>query len=622
MEKLTSEEIYQRKIEKLERELKSNRAKVESIIKVRTEKLKLSEQKFRLLFEKSSDPILIIDGFEFLDCNKAALKTLGFKKKSDIYKLHPSMLSPKYQPDGRLSDEKANEMISIAYKKSHHQFEWTHLDGNKKEIKFDVILNKIPYKGKEMIFMIWRDISKQKEYEHDIIESEKRYSSLFEQAADGILVGIVGGEIVNANSSISKLTGYRNDELIGNNINILFQKDELVGNPLQYDLVKKGDTVINERNIVRKNGSLIPIEMNTKILDDGRMQSLFRDISKRKKAERDLKESEEKYRNIFHHSPLGIFHFDINGVITDCNDYFCEIIGTSKQELLGFNMLQDLKNTKIIHCIQESLINGESSYEDWYTSIKAKKNTFVRILFKSIKNSDQNIISGTGLVENITERKEIEQRIFNAVIETEEKERARLASDIHDEIGPLLSSLKMYIESLHEKNDTEKQNFLKKQSLSLIKETIANVREISNALSPYILIKYGLGLAVRSFLENSKDLIKITFKTNLNNERFPINVETVYYRIIKELLNNTIKHAEADCVDLWLNYTNKNLLLTYKDNGKGIEIEHLKELEQKGNGLLNITNRINSINGNYWFLKDQKPGFKFQMSRKLEILKK
>ncbi|MBU8893652.1 MAG: PAS domain S-box protein [Bacteroidales bacterium] len=579
--------------------------------------------------------------------------------------------------------------------------------------------------------------------------SEEKFSSLFEQAADGILVGIKGGEIVDANESMTKLSGYEKKELIGKNINIFFEKDELANSPLRYDLVKKGETVIRERNIVKKYGILVPIEMNTKILADGRMQALFRDVSKRKEAENAKKESEVKYRNIFQHSPLGIFHYSKEGIITDCNEYFVNIIGSSKERLIGFNMFTEMIDKKLVKSIKQSLQKGESYFEGWYSSVTSHKKIFARIFLNSIKNEKDDIISGVGLVEDITdkkrteialtenekkyrmlyetandaiflmdneifidcnektlemfactreqiigqppyqfspeyqpdgrkskekaiekitdalngnpkifewihtknngmefyaevsltvfelqnknvilaivrdvsERKELEQKIFNAVSEAEEKERQRLASDIHDEIGPLLSSLKMYIESINETNDLRKQKYLKEKLQSLIKDSITNVREVSNALSPYLLGKYGLRIAIKSFIENSNEFIEILFETNLQNERFPINIETGFYRIIKELVNNTIKHAKAKSITISLNYKDKKLELIYKDDGLGMRKADLKILEQKGMGLYNITNRIMSIKGNYKLFTDCKSGFKFQLIKEIENLK-
>jgi PAS domain S-box-containing protein len=855
-------------IEILKKRILEHEAELENLVEKRTSELKVSEEKFRLLFEKSFDPILIIEEYEFIECNQATANVLGFKSANEMLKIHPSKLSPEYQPDGKPSYLKAQEMMDIAYSKGHHRFEWVHINNSGKELWFDVALTRIPHKGKEVLFTIWRDISKRKEFEKNLIISEKRYSILFEQAADGILVGINNGEIINANESILHLTKYKKHELIGSNIKMLFEKEQLESTPLRYDLIEKGDTVLRQRNIVRKDGSLLPIEMSTKVLEDGRMQAFFRDISIKKQAELDLRASEEKYKSIFHNSPLGIIHYDKEGVITDCNEHFVKIIGSSKNILIGLNMLTDLKNKELENVVKNSLTQSESYYEDWYTSVTGNRKTFVRAFFKSIVAENGRAISGIGLIEDITERKkaehdlvlseekfkslatllpevvyevdvngnvlfvnfkayeifgytqedlekgvsifqmvapeevervkenmsnivhghmasgerytaitkrgkrfpiliysdiiksnkkivglrgiivnieeltkaeenvrkseekfrllfensqdaifitdnkgfvdcnslavdmfacknkaellsktaadfsseyqpdgvksaetslkylehakngecksfewlhkrldgssfyaevslipfnidgksylqsivrditerkEIEQRIYDAVVQTEEFERQRLASDIHDEIGPLLSSLKVYIESLNISNNKEKQAFLKSKLKSLVVESINNVREVSNALSPYLLNKYGLYIAINAFIKNTEDIINIEFETNLENERFVIKHETAYYRVIKELINNTIKHAQASKIRINLNFINDELVLSYEDNGTGFNIKKYVKDDYEGMGLRNITNRIKSINGRYKFYKSKLKGFGFEV---------
>ncbi|MGM0503835.1 MAG: PAS domain-containing sensor histidine kinase [Bacteroidota bacterium] len=711
-----------------------------------TDKLFEGQESFRLLFDLSYDPILIFKNFKFFDCNPATLKLLGYSSKKEFKEAQGTILSPEYQPDGEKSMDKAKKMMEKAYEKGYHRFEWEHLNKKGESLYIDVTLTQIPFHREKFLFAIWRNISKQKEYENNLTKSEELYSLLFEQAADGILVGVGKGEIIDANKSICDLTGYSKHELIGNNINVLFSKNELKDNPLRYDLIKVGNTIIKERNIVCKDGRVVPVEMNTKILEDGRMQALFRDLSARQAAEKALIESEEKYRNVFNYAPLGILHYNQYGVITDCNQNFVDIIGSSKEQLVGLNMIEDLDNKELIKKVEQSLEEGKAIFEDWYTSVTGEKTTFVKGVFKCIYDENQHFISGIGLIEDITkrkkaelalteseqkyrllfenasdaiilmndeifvdcnektlelfgcskneiigqtpyrfspekqpdgkkskekarekikeamreklkifewvhqkadgknfytevslnvfdlhnkktvqaivrdisERKEFEQRIYETIIETEERERQRLASDIHDEIGPLLSGLKVYTESLNPKGDEEKQIYIKTKLQELIKETIDNVREVSNAISPYLLNKYGLEAAIKSFIQKTESVIFIQFKSNLKDKRFPLKTEIVYFRIIKELLNNTLKHARAENIDVNLQYRNGALQLCYKDDGIGLDKKHLSSAKAQGMGLFNIINRVNSIQGDYKFYENFN-GFKFTLAVKAEI---
>ena len=124
-----------------------------------------------------------------------------------------------------------------------------------------------------------------------------------------------------------------------------------------------------------------------------------------KYIEKSLRESEELYRSVFNHSPLGIFHFDTEGVITDCNEEFVRIIGSSLEVLIGLNIPKQLKDQKMIKEIKRTLKNGSAYYDGYYSSVTAQKNTPIVIHFNGIYDSNNIIIGGVGLIEDVTERK-------------------------------------------------------------------------------------------------------------------------------------------------------------------------------------------------------------------------
>ncbi|MBF2064047.1 MAG: PAS domain-containing protein [Calothrix sp. C42_A2020_038] len=146
--------------------------------KVAEESLKLSEQKFRTLFEKSADGILIYDGEIFIDCNQAAVKMMGCSSQDQLLSLSPSQLSPEYQYDGRPSFEKAVELTNIAYEKGSHRFEWVHRRINGQDFPVEVLLTAIPLHGKEVFYTVWRDITDRKQAEEALRKSELRYKEL------------------------------------------------------------------------------------------------------------------------------------------------------------------------------------------------------------------------------------------------------------------------------------------------------------------------------------------------------------------------------------------------------------------------------------------------------------
>ncbi|HPP88158.1 MAG TPA: ATP-binding protein, partial [bacterium] len=134
--------------------------------------------------------------------------------------------------------------------------------------------------------------------EEELFKSEQRYKELIELAADAILIGDQTGVIISANTKACELTGYTTSELLGKNITILFKKEVLEAKPLRYDLLKKGEVVRIQRNLLRNDGKEIIVEMNTKMMPDLTYQSIIRDITEAKKKEFEIKNANDKLLSV------------------------------------------------------------------------------------------------------------------------------------------------------------------------------------------------------------------------------------------------------------------------------------------------------------------------------------
>ncbi|MGO9568072.1 MAG: PAS domain S-box protein [Desulfomonilaceae bacterium] len=135
------------------------------------------------------------------------------------------------------------------------------------------------------------------------------------------------------------------------------------------------------------------------------------EVDERRSVEVELRQSEEKYRLIFEHSPLGVFHFDETGTITACNDNFVWITGYSREKLIGLNTIRDIKDEKVIAAIKQALSGAIGHYEDYYSSVTGKKITPVKCEFAPILSQDGGVTGGIGMVEEITDRKKSEEAL-------------------------------------------------------------------------------------------------------------------------------------------------------------------------------------------------------------------
>ena len=217
------------------------------------------------------------------------------------------------------------------------------------------------------------------------------------------------------------------------------------------------------------------------------------------------------------------------------------------------------------------------------------------------------------MIRDITERKQLENRILDTIISTEEKEREKFARNLHDELGPLLSSIKMYVNSLSSAIEKPKHDFITSQLKIILKEVIQSTKELSNDLSPHVLANYGLIAALEWFINQLKPYISITFETNLKDERFPTSLELSIYRIIKELINNTVKHAQAIKITIKLHLILKSIHIHYSDNGIGFHDKWQDNYEFMGMGMSNIMSRCRSINAISKFFNNAPHGMAFEM---------
>jgi len=137
-------------------------------------------------------------------------------------------------------------------------------------------------------------------------------------------------------------------------------------------------------------------------------QVLLEQIEEKKQSEIALRKSEEKYRLIFEYSPLGLLSFDEKGAIVACNDNFVQIIGSSREALIGLSML-NLPDKNVVSAVQKALGGVTGLYEDAYHSVTADKITPVRALFAPMIVGDELMSGGVGIIEDITERKQVEE---------------------------------------------------------------------------------------------------------------------------------------------------------------------------------------------------------------------
>jgi signal transduction histidine kinase len=221
-------------------------------------------------------------------------------------------------------------------------------------------------------------------------------------------------------------------------------------------------------------------------------------------------------------------------------------------------------------------------------------------------------------IRDITERRQLENRILDTIISTEEREREKFARNLHDELGPLLSSIKMYLNSLSSCMDQQKSDFIMEQLKKILTEAIQSTKELSNDLSPHVLSNYGLVAALDWYINQIKPYISVIMDSNLKEDRFSNTLELSIYRIIKELINNTLKHAQATSIVIKLHVVLRSIHVVYADNGIGFSEGWHDNYEFMGMGMSNIMSRCRSIKAVCKFYNHSPSGMSFEMDVPVE----
>jgi len=388
------------------------------------ETLRESEEKYRTQFEEALDAILVADAETgiIIDCNRAASELVG-REKSELIGKHQRILHPPQEIEGEFS-----RTFKQHVKEKEGQVLEAQVITKKGEIK-DVAIkaNVFELEGKNLIQGIFRDITERKKAEEELI----RLSSAVKTSTDSIVISDIGGKILDVNEATLKMYGSDDKEdLIGkNSFNLIAPEEREKALAGAKDLLEKGYLKIRAYHILTKNGNRIPVEMSAAIMKDtdGKpigFVGISRDITERKQTEEKLRESEERFRNLFESADDGILTVDLHGRVTSANKKIEEISGLSREKIIGKLPTQfgqmgiiGLKDMPLIIKALKTRIKGQpSKVYDFKIKNKKGQEKFIEFRSSLIKKMGKPI-GILEIVRDVTERKKAEEKVR----ESEEK---------------------------------------------------------------------------------------------------------------------------------------------------------------------------------------------------------
>lgn len=448
------------------------------------------------------------------------------------------------------------------------------------------------------------DITERKIAEFAVRESERKLSIIFEYSHIGISLSDDKGNIQYMNPAFCQLLGYQPDDALGKNFRIFTDPSDVESEIQMFNKLRNREveSLNFEKKYIRHNGEEIWVQMLISCFRDikGNVTNfiaMVEDISERKKSTDLLKASEEKFRNIFNTSNDAILITDLDGNIQEVNNITVDHSGFPFDVLKRLNIvdLVDISDKELIKYQLANIREHKGFIQTSYVNGRGEK-LYIEVVGHTIKYDGREAI--LMISRDITERKIMQQKILSAIIEAEEKERTYFAQELHDGIGPILSTIKLYLQWIQSPDTKSNKSILLNDALGTIEDAIVSVKEISNKLSPNVLKKFGLETAIHSFVKKLKNLENVKFSINVQLPgRIRQEIETMLYRVLVEAINNSLKYADAANIYIDIETDSHSLTASFRDDGKGFEIDLLKN--NSGSGLFNMHNRVTTCEGSF-----------------------
>ncbi len=472
----------------------------------------------------------------------------------------------------------------------------------------------IPYKFTGII----ENITKQKNAEERLRESEARWRTLYETASDAIVI-VENDVFVECNGAALDIYGCSGKEQIIGKAPWIFSPEKQPDGRFSKE---KAREYIQQATQGKKphfswihrraDGTLFEAEVSLSAIPiQGRLvvQGIVRDVTEKMQMIRAIKESEEKYRSLVESSLQGILIL-VNDKVRYINNTFVNLTGYSPEELYKMNRdslvaLAHPQDRDELREFNEYEITAPHIFE-FRMRKKGGSYRWVRLRVGKMPVAEHNAVVVTAI--DITERKKAHELALLSATESEDRERQRIAAELHDGLGQLLSSAVLNLGAIKDavKKLDEKAVVNYQTALDTIKSALDETRMISHNLMPKAIKDFGYALAVEQLINSLKNTsgVQLSFFTNFRDGRFSPMLERNLYRITQEALTNIIKHAQAQSGVVQLMKYSDMIILTIEDDGIGFDLSGIDDKNHIG--LRNIAIRAETIGAKLDI--DSKPG--------------
>jgi len=542
--------------------------------------LRHTERKYRDIFENAGEGIFqsTPDG-RLLAANPALARMHGFDSPEELTRSLTDISREIYvDPERRKEFKHLLDAFGMVRGFEHQVFR---KDGSKIWISVNARVVRDEQDSIRYYEGTAQDITDRKKAEEALRESEERYRELFENAKDAIYVQDLMGIYTSVNRAAEKLSGYDRNEVIGKHFEQFVAPEylPLVRTNFAKKLVDKEQTAY-EIEVIAKDGRRVPVELNSTVIFEHDapvgIQGIARDITKRKRAEDELREQKEILQKIFDHIPVMIRVTGPDGNVHLVNREYERTTGWSLAEIQrdSLGILAELypdKNDRQL--VIERTATARGDWADFRTRVRDG-----RVIDTSWTNIHLSAGMNLGIGQDISDRKRAEETLRSysrKLIEAQEAERQHIARELHDQIGQVLTAIRINLQTIGNSCETDESQVLIDQGITIIDSALEQVRNLSFELRPSLLDGLGLVAALRWYSDQYSRRTGIRTKTSTNlpedQTRLKQELETACFRIVQEALTNVVRHAKAKNVSINLRKLDHKIVVSIRDDGTGFD---------------------------------------------------
>jgi PAS domain S-box-containing protein len=418
------------------------------------------------------------------------------------------------------------------------------------------------------------------------------------------------GYFIRVNRAWARTLGWSLEEIMSRPYVEFVHPEDLEATVREAALLQSGrhETIRFENRYLCKDGSYKWLAWHAKLEpDSNQVVAAARDVTKQKHQAEALRESEERFRHLVTHAPVGIFLADLQGNCLFVNDSWCAMSGLSSELALGEGW-----RTAMHPCDQARI------YADWSNAVRRRGEyidegrflkpngeiVWIEMAAAPYSLGAEHPVSYIGTTVDITERVEAmanltaEQDLLRQSLELQDRERKLIAYDIHDGLIQYATGALWHVLGYQSTVVSQENIELLESGIAALRQTVAEGRRVMNGIRTPVLDEHGVVASIEEFvLERRTENTDIEFIPPKNAiGRLAAEREIAIYRMVQEGVNNALKHSQSPKVRVSLERANECIQLVVKDWGVGFEIE---EPARGVHGLLGIKERVRLLNGTF-----------------------